>query len=249
MTSSSDFVPTFDGATTTLPPSIDFDGALPELTTPQERFDHGYKRGYMAGYAEGARQAQAERAADLAAHKSACASAQSRAASLLALLANAAQDYLKAYGPREAEVTAEVVEAAFGLAEAVVGYELRTRPQRAVEIARRVLATLPIGPAIVRAHPEDTDFFEGAAQSLGNAAQKVTVVADAAVGPGGVVVTSGATTVDARLTLALARAREVLLAGDEAAEEAGDGAGPGFAGVPATGSSRPPLDLSLKDLP
>ena len=69
MTTSTDpFLSTSMGPTTTLPSSIDMDALLPELNSPQERYDHGYKRGYLAGYAERARQAEAERAADLADH-------------------------------------------------------------------------------------------------------------------------------------------------------------------------------------
>ena len=47
--------------TTSVPGFIDMGAVLPELSSPQERYDHGFKRGYLAGYAEGARQAQAER--------------------------------------------------------------------------------------------------------------------------------------------------------------------------------------------
>lgn len=229
MTISSDFVATSDGATTSLPGTIDVSDVLPELTTPQERYDHGYKRGYMAGYAEGVRQAQAEHAAELAAQKAASAASQSRAAALLSKLSTATEQYLAVYGPREAQLTDEVVLAAFELAEAVVDCELRTRPERAVEVAHRALMGLPTGPAIVRAHPDDVPFFQQASHSLGNGAQKVAIVADPSVGVGGCIITSGATTVDARLTVALAKARQAFLADDEDGQ-AGPGPGTGRPG-------------------
>lgn len=226
MTTSSDFIPSSDGATTVLPGAADLQDVLPELTTPQERYDHGYKRGYMSGYAEGARQAQAEHASDLASHKASWAAAQARAGSLLAQLATATERYLELYGPREAQLTDELLGAAFELAEAVVACELRTRPDRALEVAHNVLMGLPSGPAIVRVHPDDAALLEGPARALGNAAQQVSVVPDPSVGPGGCVVTSGATTVDARLVEALQRARQALLSDDEpaATEHAGGAA-------------------------
>ena len=76
------FLPSME-PTTTLPSSIDMDALLPELNSPQERYDHGYKRGYLAGYAEGARQALAERAADLASEKNASSATQARAKAAL----------------------------------------------------------------------------------------------------------------------------------------------------------------------
>jgi flagellar assembly protein FliH len=181
---------------------------LPELNSPQERYDHGYKRGYLAGYAEGARQAQAERAADLAYEKNASSATQARAGALLGQLASATEQYVARFGPREAAMTEEVIAAAFELAAAVVGSELRTRPERAVEVAKALLADLPTGPAIVRVNPVDEAMMAEAATALAATRREGLVVrADPAVGPGGCIVTSGATTVDARVEEALLRAR------------------------------------------
>lgn len=215
MTLSSDFATTSSGPTTTLPGSIDVSIVLPELTTPQERFDHGYKRGYMAGYAEGARQAKAERAAELESQKAERAACQAQGAGLLSQLATATEKYLQVYGPREAQLSDELVRTAFDVAEAIVAREMTIRPDRALEMARSVLAGLPTGPAMVRVNPLDEPLLADAAATLGNGAQKVTVVADPAVSRGGCTVTSGATKVDARLMEALARAREAFCAPDD----------------------------------
>jgi flagellar assembly protein FliH len=181
---------------------------LPELNSPQERYDHGYKRGYLAGYAEGARQAQAERAADMASEKNAWSATQARAGALLSQLASATEQYVARFGPREAAMTEEVIAAAFQLAAAVVGSELRTRPERAVEVAKALLADLPTGPAIVRVNPVDEAMMAEAATALAATRRDGLVVrADPAVGLGGCIVTSGATTVDARIEEALLRAR------------------------------------------
>ena len=202
------FAPTGTEPTTTLPSSIDMAALLPELNSPQERYDHGYKRGYLAGYAEGARQAQAERAADLASERNASSATQARASALLGQLASAAEEYVARFGPREAAMTEEVIAAAFELAAAVVGSELRTRPERAVEVAKALLADLPTGPAIVRVNPVDEAMMAEAAIALAATRRESLVVrADQAGGPGGCIVTSGATTVDARVEEALLRAR------------------------------------------
>ena len=226
MTTSSDFFASSEGATTTLPGPVDMAAVLPELTTPQERYDHGYQRGYTAGYAEGARQAHAELAADLATHKAAWAAEEARASALLARLATAADHYVDVYGPREAELTDAAVRTAFELAEAIIGRELSLRPDRAIEMARQVLRTLPTGPAIVRVNPDDVSLLEAAGPTLGNGAQQVTLVADPAVGAGGCIVSSGATSVDARLGVALEAARQAFCDGVEAP----GGAAPASAG-------------------
>ncbi len=199
---------------------------LPELSTPQERYDNGFKRGYMAGYAEGARQAQAERAAELAAHKAAWASTQAHASALLSQLASATEEYLARFGGRDVTMTDQLVAAAFELAEAVIGHELRTGPGHAAEVARTVLESLPVGPACVRVNPGDEKFVRDASTSLGRSGQAVDILADPEVGPGGCIVTSGAKFVDARVEQALARGREVFLgSGADRVTGSGDGAG------------------------
>lgn len=204
------FAPASTGPTTVLPASLE--DALPELTTLQERYDRGYQKGFMAGYAEGARQAQAERAADLANNKATYAAAQAKAASLLDHLAASTKEELTRLDQESSAVTEELVEVAFQLAEAVLGAELRSRPERALEAARDALARLPLGPALVRVHPEDEPLLqaEPAALSSMRAGQAVKVVADPGVERGSCIVTTGATTVDARVGQALARAREAF---------------------------------------
>jgi flagellar assembly protein FliH len=232
MTSSSEpFVVAPDTLTTSLPGFVEMGAVLQELTTAQERYDHGFQKGYMAGYAEGARQAQAENAAELASHKAVLASARARAGALVSQLASATEQYLARWGARDVALTEQLTGAAFELAEAVVACELRTRPDRPLEVAKAVLATLPSGPVVARVHPDDEAFMREA-MALGNATTGVTVVADPSVGPGGCVVTCSGTTVDARVAEALRRARAAFCepppadgtaTGEAAAAEAGTG--------------------------
>jgi flagellar assembly protein FliH len=209
--------------TTTVPGHYDMEAVLPELSSPQERYDHGFKRGYLAGYAEGARQAQAERAADLATQKATWAATLARASALVGQLASATDEYIDRFNARDSALTEQLIAAAFELAEAVVGCELRTRPEQAVEIARSLLANLPAGPAVVRVNPGDEELMNEAASTLGDSHYGVRVVADPSVGPGGCIVTSAAKTVDARIEEALARAGAVFcspLTGTAEADEA-----------------------------
>jgi flagellar assembly protein FliH len=233
-TSSEPFVAPSDGLTTSLPGFVEMGAVLAELTTAQERYDHGFQKGYMAGYAQGVRQAHAENAAELASHKAAWAAAQARASALISQLASATEQYLARWGARDIALTEELVAAAFELAEAVVACELRTRPERPLEVAKTVLAALPTGPVVARVHPDDEAFMRDA-MSLGNNAPAVTVVADPTIGRGGCVITCGGTTVDARVAEALRRARaafcEPLAPADAGAPDAGTGhggAGDGF---------------------
>ncbi len=198
-----------DTLTTSIPGFVEMGAVLQELTSAQERYDHGFQKGYLAGYTEGARQAQAENAADLASHKAVRAAAQARTDALVSQLASATEGYLAQWGARDLALTEDLMAAAFELAEAVVACELRARPDRALQVAKAVLAELPTGPVVVRVHPSDEDFLREAT-ALGRPQPAVTIVTDATVGPGGCVVTSGGSTIDARVAEALRRARQAF---------------------------------------
>ena len=214
MTSSNEhplWLASFGEPTTRIPGDLE-SNLLAELSTPQERYDNGWKRGYMAGYAEGARAAEAERAAGLAAHKTTWAAKESRVSALVGQLEEATAGYLASFGDRDLALTEELLVAAFDLAEAVAGCELRTRPALALDIARAALADMPAGPAVVRVNPGDLPVVEETAKAFGPSLEHVTFQADETVGAGGCIVSSGARTADARIEEALARARAALLA-------------------------------------
>lgn len=213
-----------DEPTTAVPGFIDMGAVLPELSSPQERYDHGFKRGYLAGYAEGARQANAERAADLATQKATWAVNLARLGQLTSQLASATDEYVARFAARDGALTEALIAAAFELAEAVVACELRTRPERPTEVARSVLANLPSGPAVVRVNPADEAVMMDAACTLGDSRYGVSVVADPSVGPGGCIITSAAKTVDARIQEALERAKAAFYAEPSAEADGGPGA-------------------------
>jgi flagellar assembly protein FliH len=223
MTSSNEhplLLASFGEPTTRIPGDLD-SNLLAELSTPQERYDNGWKRGYMAGYAEGARAAEAERAAGLAAHKTTWAAKESRVSALLGQLEEATAGYLASFGDRDLALTERLLAAAFDLAEAVVGCELHTRPALALDVARAALADMPAGPAIVHVNPVDLPVVEEAAKALRPSLEHLTYQADETVGAGGCIVSSGARTADARIEEALSRARAALLAESPPAAERG----------------------------
>ena len=108
-----------------------------------------------------------------------------------------------------AAIEDELVAAAFDLARAVLDRELAVAaaPGRDA-VARALRLAGDPTPATVRLHPDDvatlgdlTDLAPG---------WELTVVADAAVGPGGCLVEAGASRIDARLETALERAIQAL---------------------------------------
>jgi flagellar assembly protein FliH len=210
-------LPSFGEPTTIVPGDF---GLLPELSTPQERYDNGWKRGYMAGYAEGARAAQAEHAEELTAQKTIWAAKEAKVSTLVTQLASATESYVARMGQRDLAFTEQLLRAAFELAEAVVHCELQTRPDLALAVARSVLADMPAGPATIRVNPSCAGIVERAVVKVAPGARTVTVVPDPAVDDGGCIVTAGAKTADARIEEALQRAKKALLepTGQQAAE-------------------------------
>jgi flagellar assembly protein FliH len=171
-------------------------------------------QGYAAGYAEGRRAAAA--AADEA--------EQRRAAELAGLDRRRAAEFARALGAldgaaagleRDAAVAAEraeqiLVEAAFALAEAVLGRELELAADPGLDAVRRALALAPQGrPVTVRVNPADARALGEAADWQGG--RQVTVVADSSVAAGDCVADCDAAHIDARIGPALDRVREVLL--------------------------------------
>ncbi len=102
----------------------------------------------------------------------------------------------------------EVVELACGLAEAILGQELSaTRP--ALAAATRALRLIPEGEDIVvRVNPDDALGVEDIQELVPDSAVKV--VGDPSIELGGCLVVAGACQVDAQISSALGRARQVL---------------------------------------
>lgn len=167
-------------------------------------------RGYAAGYADGLRTAAEEqrawRAAADAERGADDAAAAERLAVLATALRNAAIELREATVPVLAEAEESLVNAAFHLAEAVVGDALTDRTAAARAAVARVLGGDVAGAvAVVRLNPDDL-----AAIGAGAAGDAVRLVADPTLAPGDAVGELPDGWLDARIHSALDRAREAL---------------------------------------
>jgi flagellar assembly protein FliH len=169
--------------------------------------------GYAAGWAHGVRMAQqrATVAAEQARIEREQLLAEQRAgvARGVAALHAAAAALERQAIPGAQQLEALLLEAAYGIAEALVGHSLRDDETRAPAALARVLALAPSGePVTVRLSPPDHAVVAGHVDPAGERA--VTIVADPALEPGDAVAVSGATEVESRIRAGLQRIRDAL---------------------------------------
>jgi len=153
-------------------------------------FRDGHDAGYRAGHREGVRAARDETRAVVAALHATARDIQQRAATDLA------------------EATRTIAAAALELAEAIIGRHIEAAADPGADALARALALAPNIPLTARLHPEDAALLD---TSLLPEDGRVVVVPDPAIERGGCVVEGGATTIDAQVGPALARARQALL--------------------------------------
>lgn len=199
-------------AGTTTPVLQDLDALSPaarRVVDPEalaEAIASGYQDGRAEGHAQGlaaGRAAALEDAARQQAHRSA------RTEQAVDALRDAANQAQQRYQDAIAGLEDALVAGAFDLAEALLGRELElaTSPGRdAVTRALRLAAGTD--PVSVRLHPDDiATLGEPTSLAPGRA---LTVVADPSVERGGCLLQVGDGRVDARLSAALDRVRQVL---------------------------------------
>src|SRR4051812_1825248 len=173
----------------------------------EQGYVDGYNEGKAVGYADGYQQGNAQAAADALV---AATDRENRLRDAVMALAAAARECDTRQRAAADEIETTMVEAIFELAETLLGREMsRTRtPGR--DALRRALALADLhGPAVARLNPEDletigdfTDLAPGRA---------IELVPDPAIEPGGCVLESGSTRIDAQLGPALRRAKQALL--------------------------------------
>lgn len=185
--------------------------ALPEDVAARLRAE-AQATGYAAGWAEGrqaaelaareAREAFAAEAAEITAAQ------EESARRVLGALAAAVDRFERRATPAVEDLQVELVEAAFALAEAIIGRELATATEPGRDAIARALALAPPGRgAVARLSPADAATLSGTATVDG---REVVVVADPALAPGDAVVECDASTIESRLDAAVERARQVL---------------------------------------
>jgi flagellar assembly protein FliH len=171
----------------------------------QEGFDAGYADGLLQGRAEAEQALAAERAAD-----------QERLRERIEELIGARDVLLSAAARLESRQTAAladveemVLRAAYDVAEAIVGRELKLAADPVRDAVSRAMSLVPIEAAVVlRLHPEDAALLDLTAEWTRG--QEVHVVADRSLERGDCIADAGPTRVDARIAAALNRVREVL---------------------------------------
>jgi flagellar assembly protein FliH len=182
-------------------------------------------RGYAAGYADGLRAAAVEQSAWVEAADAERAVESDVAAQRVALLVNAlrsaAVELRECTVPVLAEAETALVDAAFELAESVVGNALADRLAAARGAVARALGDDVSGVvSVVRLNPDDLEELGGAAgardaagaAAAGGGATELPVrfVADPALRRGDAIGELPDGWLDARIGAALARAREAL---------------------------------------
>ncbi|GAA0426248.1 FliH/SctL family protein [Leifsonia naganoensis] len=204
---------------------------LAETAQEQAALASARSRGYATGFADGRRAAAEEQAAWLAAADEARALQEEQVSARIGVLAQAlraaAVELREATVPVLAEVEDVLVEAAFELASAVVGDALGDRVAAARAAVARALSGETAGEvAVVRLNPDDLALLveaeaeaEEQAASGGNARTSSTLVTgipaprlvpDPSIAPGDAIGELPAGWLDARISTALARAREAL---------------------------------------
>lgn len=177
--------------------------------------EQAHREGFEAGHAEGmlaAEQAIAEMV-ETAQAQVAYEQDQWRvqAQSTLAALAAAVEALDARTAPAMTEMTESLSQAAFTLVEDLLGRELAAVSHPAREAVQRALRLVPADEAVViRLHPSDHAALD--ADWLAALRPGVSVLADSNIEPSGAVAEAGARRVDAQLSTALGRVREVLTA-------------------------------------
>lgn len=162
----------------------------------------GFREGYRAGYEEGAdkaaEEARVEREA-LAAREEARRQEQAQTlADTIAALEGIARELADPLASTADELEPELLALVEALARQVIMEELSVRPELIQQVLHQALGQLPSRQHAlkVHVHPDQQAILETYAQARG---EQVVWVADAAIEPGGCLIESGPSRIDASL--------------------------------------------------
>jgi flagellar assembly protein FliH len=197
-------------------PAARFDADLRTTVTPASvrPVDEAARTaGYAEGWAQGQRAARiaAQAAQDqlVTAHRAEEAERSAVTRRAVEALVRAADDLASRTAPAVEQIEDVVLRTAVELAEALLGHELSTGDDRGVHAVRRAMsAPSGPGPITIRLHPEDHRTVQTAVAEFDG--RSVVLVPDVSLRPGDAVAETGTSTVDATLSSAVARVREVL---------------------------------------
>ncbi len=170
------------------------DHSEPDNTLLEQALSEAREQAYAQGFAQGHATGEREVRNALEAH--ARKSAEENALRMAQLLQNT-RDHLK---QSEEKISRHILDLACDLARQVVRQELHTNTQHLLPVIREALAQLVDDglPSTVRMHPNDLALMKAALQdNLGE--DSPDFVADSAVSPGGCMVESASTSVDATI--------------------------------------------------
>ncbi len=169
----------------------------------------GFADGYAKGHAAGLEAAAAALDAQRDAQDAVLSEQTARTNNVLGVLATAAGALETRLAPAAAEVELQVATIAFGLLEVLLQRELAVTSEPGLDAVRRALSLAPRArPVVCRLNPADAATLP--AHSLVVDGRDVSIVADATVETGGCVADCDATRIDAQLSTALDRVRQVL---------------------------------------
>lgn len=185
----------------------------------------GYADGWAAGLAEAREATGARLTAEAQASEAFIAQRNALRERAFDALFDAAQTFEHRAAPAAADIEDQIIGAAWAIASALVGQVLADESERGEIAVRRALALAPADEDVtIRVSPADFAVLAGNDAAATNVAdmtdmtpirrerglRTVTIAADPSLADGDAIATSGATTVDARLSAALARVQEVL---------------------------------------
>ncbi len=197
--------------------SVDLRRAVPAPARPGDADESARAAGYARGWAQGQRDAapaEAEaRAGEPARAQAADAARQAALHRALRAVDTAASALHDELSPAVARLEELLLDAAYQVAQALLGRELSTTEPGRDALARALALAPPDGPVTVRLSPADHAALAGPDGSTVEhqvAGRIVTLVADPSLRPGDALAQCGNATIDARLAEALARVRAVL---------------------------------------
>ncbi len=200
-------------------------GAAPALASDRLA---AQAQGYAVGWAQGQQAAMAstEQLREALVHDHEHHESVARAAveQLLVALRGATLQVLERTTPAVEDMTELILESAVALARAVLGAELRSLDDAALDGLRRALAPLPADGAVtVRVSPADHDHLRSLLGQQGGAiafgAHQLQLHRDATLAPGDAVAEQAGSIVDARIEAGLARALAAVHSGRPADTE------------------------------
>jgi flagellar assembly protein FliH len=165
-------------------------------------YEQGYERGFETGYAEGIARGEQET-------QRLCAQREQMLDERIVILQQAAQQFETVVAQAMEELEHLLPDAAFMLAEAIVGRELAVASNPGLDAIVRALNLAPQRvPVIARCNPNDVEHLGDLEHVLPG--RTITIVADSTLRSGDCILEAERTEIDATMRAAIERVRKVM---------------------------------------